>query len=208
MDELNFQKLTPTQEVDLSGYEDAFHYIFDEDDIRNIAISGAYSSGKSSVIESYKKKHPEKKFLHLSLAHFQALDDAQLNDDFSDGNIGGDKQKDSESILEGKILNQLIQQIPADKIPQTNFRIKRSVDWKKPAITSSMLCLLVVLLLHCTRFDAWKSTIDALNDGWMKNVLSITTVPDARIFSLLLSLIVVGIGVFKQFTVTSTFNLH
>lgn len=78
MDELNFQKLTPTQEVDLSGYEDAFHYIFDEDDIRNIAISGAYSSGKSSVIESYKKKHPEKKFLHLSLAHFQALDDAQL----------------------------------------------------------------------------------------------------------------------------------
>ena len=45
MGELKFQKLTPTQEADLSGYEDAFHYIFAEDDIRNIAISGAYSSG-------------------------------------------------------------------------------------------------------------------------------------------------------------------
>ena len=54
MGELKFQKLTPTQEADLSGYEDAFHYIFAEDDIRNIAISGAYSSGKSSVIESWK----------------------------------------------------------------------------------------------------------------------------------------------------------
>ena len=72
MGELKFQKLTPTQEADLSGYEDAFHYIFAEDDIRNIAISGAYSSGKSSVIESYKKKHPPPNdgfflFLHLNL---------------------------------------------------------------------------------------------------------------------------------------------
>ena len=86
MGELKFQKLTPTQEADLSGYEDAFHYIFAEDDIRNIAISGAYSSGKSSVIESYKKKHPDKKFLHLSLAHFQALDDGSLEENDSEDN--------------------------------------------------------------------------------------------------------------------------
>ena len=77
---LKFQKLTPTQEVDLSGYEDAFQYIFAENDIRNIAISGAYSSGKSSVIESYEKEHPDKKFLHLSLAHFQALDDEPVEE--------------------------------------------------------------------------------------------------------------------------------
>lgn len=30
-----------------------------------------------------------------------------------------------ESVLEGKILNQLIHQIPSDKIPQTNFRVKK-----------------------------------------------------------------------------------
>ena len=33
---LKFQKLTPTQEVDLSGYEDAFQYIFAENDIISI----------------------------------------------------------------------------------------------------------------------------------------------------------------------------
>lgn len=39
-------------------------------DIRNIAVSGPYSSGKSSLLESYKKKHPSKNFIHISLAHF------------------------------------------------------------------------------------------------------------------------------------------
>ena len=128
MGELKFQKLTPTQEADLSGYEDAFHYIFAEDDIRNIAISGAYSSGKSSVIESYKKKHPDKKFLHLSLAHFQALDDGSLEENDSEDNTKMTAQEDVENIIEGKILNQLIQQIPAEKIPQTNFRIKTATN--------------------------------------------------------------------------------
>ena len=93
---LKFQKLTPTQEVDLSGYEDAFQYIFAENDIRNIAISGAYSSGKSSVIESYEKEHPDKKFLHLSLAHFQALDDRSDGKNDTDYNTEKTRGIDSE----------------------------------------------------------------------------------------------------------------
>ena len=50
-----FQKLTPTDNVDLTGYREAFEFIFENKDIRNVAISGAYSSGKSSLLESYKK---------------------------------------------------------------------------------------------------------------------------------------------------------
>lgn len=172
---LKFQKLTPTQEVDLSGYEDAFQYIFTENDIRNIAISGAYSSGKSSVIESYEKEHPDKKFLHLSLAHFQALDDRSVEKNDTDYNTEKTREIDSEIIIEGKILNQLIQQIPAEKIPQTNFRIKRSIGCKKPTIISAMLCIFIMLILYCTRFDEWRLTIDTLNDGQLKSVLSITT---------------------------------
>ena len=36
MSELIFQKLTPTQDVNLSGYEEALDYVFSEDDIKNI----------------------------------------------------------------------------------------------------------------------------------------------------------------------------
>ena len=45
---------------------------FKNDDVKNIAISGAYSAGKSSVLETYKKKHSNIKFLHISLAHFKS----------------------------------------------------------------------------------------------------------------------------------------
>ena len=93
-----FERLTPTDDVDLSIYENAIDYVFDNTDIRNVAISGAYSAGKSSVLASYKKKHRNLRFLHISLAHFVSLDKE-------------DEQDVKESVLEGKILNQLIHQI-------------------------------------------------------------------------------------------------
>ena len=65
MSDLRFQKLTPTSNVDLNVYEEGFEFIFSNDDIRNIAVSGPYSSGKSSLLESYKKKYPQKTFIHV-----------------------------------------------------------------------------------------------------------------------------------------------
>lgn len=62
-----FEKLTPNDEVDISVYDEAMEFVFDNSDITNIAISGAYGAGKSSVIDSYKKKHTDKKFMHISL---------------------------------------------------------------------------------------------------------------------------------------------
>jgi len=116
LSDLRFQKLTPTSNVDLNVYEEGFEFIFSNDDIRNIAVSGPYSSGKSSLLESYKKKYPQKTFIHISLAHF-----TNENKDNEEKEI-----EDSETVIEGKILNQLIQQIPIENIPQSNFRIKRT----------------------------------------------------------------------------------
>ena len=101
-----FERLTPTDSVDLNVYGEAIDYVFDNPDIKNVAISGAYSAGKSSVLASYKKQHNDKRFLHISLAHFTSPDQE-------------DELEIKESVLEGKILNQLIHQIPAEKIPQT-----------------------------------------------------------------------------------------
>ena len=70
-----FQKLTPTIEVDISVYDKAIDYIFENNDITNIALSGPYSAGKSSVLETYKKKNLDKKFMHISLAHFEQLNE-------------------------------------------------------------------------------------------------------------------------------------
>src|SRR5699024_5175909 len=113
----HFERLTPIDDMDLNVYEEAIDYAFDNSDIKNVAISGAYSAGKSSVLASYKKKHSNLQFLHISLAHFQSLDQE-------------DETEVKESVLEGKILNQLIHQIPSEKIPQTNFRVKKKVNEK------------------------------------------------------------------------------
>ena len=112
-----FQKLTPVNDVDLKLYEDAIDYIFDNPDVRNVAISGAYGAGKSSVIATYGKKYSNLRFVHISLAHFKQPDKE-------------DENEIKESILEGKILNQLIHQIPSGNIPQTNFKVKKKIDRK------------------------------------------------------------------------------
>lgn len=71
----HFQKLTPINDADISVYEDAIDFVFQNNDVSNVAISGAYGAGKSSVFETYKKKHTDKKFLHISLAHFIQQDE-------------------------------------------------------------------------------------------------------------------------------------
>ncbi|MCO6514976.1 MAG: hypothetical protein J6586_00345 [Snodgrassella sp.] len=45
-----YQKLTPYTDVELDAYQEAFDYVFEHEDVRNVAISGAYGSGKSSLI--------------------------------------------------------------------------------------------------------------------------------------------------------------
>ena len=69
--DLHFEKLTLNDDVNIEVYEEAIDFAFSSSDVRNIAISGAYGAGKSSVLASYKKKHKEKKFMHISLAHFE-----------------------------------------------------------------------------------------------------------------------------------------
>ena len=49
------------KQFELNIYDHALDFIFKNDDVKNIAISGAYSAGKSSVLETYKKKHSRSK---------------------------------------------------------------------------------------------------------------------------------------------------
>lgn len=65
-----FETLLPKKDVDLSSYESALNHAMNSDEIRNIALSGSYGSGKSSVIRSYESMKNDRKFLHISLARF------------------------------------------------------------------------------------------------------------------------------------------
>jgi hypothetical protein len=161
-----FEKLTLRDDINIDVYEEALDYVFESDDIRNVAISGAYGAGKSSVLASYKKKHPNKKYLHISLAHFNS----EKKDDKEDK---GEKGV-SESVLEGKILNQLIHQISSDNIPQTNFKVKQNINAGR-IIKSALLCLaLIVCIGYFCFFDEWRNFVGLFSENWFGKVLSIT----------------------------------
>lgn len=106
--EVKFEKLTPIDDTELGIYEFALNKVFKEKEIRNVAISGPYGSGKSSILNTYKKLHPNLKFIHISLAHYEN------EDKYTSANPETASAYNSESVLEGKILNQLIHNIPAD----------------------------------------------------------------------------------------------
>ncbi len=158
-----FERLTPINNMDLDVYEDAIDYVFDNSDIRNVAISGAYSAGKSSVLASYKKKHSDKEFLHISLAHFQSPNE---NEETKETEV-------KESVLEGKILNQLIHQIPVEKIPQTNFRVKKQVRKKSVIKLAIWAVIFLIANIYFFCFDSWKNYVITLPDNGLKSILSL-----------------------------------
>lgn len=157
-----FQKLTPKDDADISVYDEAINFVFENNDITNVAISGAYSAGKSSVIESYKNKHRELNFVHISLAHFRNPDEEEVN-------------IVRESVLEGKILNQLIHQISVEKIPQTNFRVKKETSKKGIIFMTAILSLLLGSVTYLLLFGTMSSFVGNLSDGIIKDLLSVFT---------------------------------
>ncbi|WP_419091634.1 hypothetical protein, partial [Waltera sp.] len=60
-----FLGLTPDRNIALGVYEEAVNFALENNEnINNVAITGVYGAGKSSMLETYENKHPDKKFLH------------------------------------------------------------------------------------------------------------------------------------------------
>ena len=188
-EKLVFEKLTPLDDHDIGIYKSAIDFAFEHSDIRNIAISGAYGAGKSSVLASYEKAYLGRKFIHISLAHFQNLDEADgITGHNADANAmlksdaSGSPKIIRESLLEGKILNQLIHQIPADKIPQTNFRVKKSISKREPIVHTFLIALFIVALFRILFFDQWSSMVCSLPEVLRASLVFLTT-PTAEFVS-------------------------
>ena len=212
----HFEKLSPVDTADIDVYEEAIEFAFENNDIRNVAISGAYGSGKSSLLATYKKKHPDKKFIHISLAHFRAehkeKNDGKLDNSLNntDSNRSPSESKEGEqgthqaetfreSVLEGKILNQLIHQLKEDEIPQTNFRIKKTLSPKQIALQSFAIIALFITVIHLTLSYTWKNFVSSFASScWLRNVLEITTTPASFFVSGC-----IGLGIIAYFIVTS-----
>ena len=116
----DFKSLAPKQDIDISGYEDALDEALNSDSVRNIALTGIYGAGKSSVLNSYESRHPKEKFLHIELPHFQSKHATKKSND--------DEYGTSIKTIEYKIINQLLCQVDPKKIPKSLFKTKRNLS--------------------------------------------------------------------------------
>ncbi|GAA0435434.1 hypothetical protein GCM10008983_10030 [Lentibacillus halophilus] len=159
----NFQKLTPTEYEDLNIYESSLDFVFQEKDLKNVAITGSYGAGKSSVLKTYKDKRPQTSFLNISLAHFGSdLEDKSSNKEYSD------------TTLEGKILNQLIHQIDSKNIPQTHFKLKRNVRARSIWLDATLISLFIILVFYIFGFNAWSKFVQS-SDSWLAWIFDFST---------------------------------
>ncbi|MEQ9040832.1 MAG: ATP-binding protein [Silicimonas sp.] len=125
--------LAPTSNADPKGiYSTALAFATTNDNVHNIALTGPYGSGKSSVINTFLKGY-KGNYLRISLASF--LPDSEGKQ------LAIDPQE-----IERSILQQMLYGQDADKLPLSRFkRIQR------PSKYAPLMSLLV--LLGC--FSAW-----------------------------------------------------
>lgn len=140
--------LSPRDDLDIKNdtkanyehYKQKLKWALDEaqtENIKNIAITGYYGAGKSSILKTFIKNHHSDKheegkykFLELSLATFH--DDKQ----------GSEKVKD----IEKSLLQQIFYKVEDDQIPNSRFsKITKRENFN--FFEQGLLCIILLLVL-------------------------------------------------------------
>lgn len=127
-----FVDLAPADDADKAGvYSEAILFATNNAKVSNIALTGPYGSGKSSIIQSFLKKY-RRPALHISLAAFAP-------------EIDSEGEKVSRQEIERSILQQMLYGADANNLPLSRFkRIQSPGYW---SIFKSLFLLLGTLAL-------------------------------------------------------------
>ena len=131
---LNFQFLTPSKNAEKIGiYLDSLNEALNNDDVKNIAISGSYGAGKSSFIKTFENKNPQYNFLDVSLATFK-------------------KEDKDLSLIEKSILQQIFYKVEQDDVPFSRFKRISKLSWLKLKTTLVLLFILSLLIFMDSKY--------------------------------------------------------
>ena len=120
--DIKFKSLTPeilprNKEI----YTEALDYAFSKDDIRNIAITGVFGAGKSTVWNTYRKQKSAREansdfdnIITVCLGKYN--DKKEQNDNKS--------EKELENRVERQIINQITAQIKSSVTPMSKYKYK------------------------------------------------------------------------------------
>ena len=104
-----FNSLTPDVLEKIEPvYTKALDFAFDNKDIKNIAITGIYGAGKSTIWKSYAARKKLKNVITVSLGKYED----------NTAELGKPSQENNDSNrIERQLINQMLSQIEISKIP-------------------------------------------------------------------------------------------
>ena len=112
------------------SYYEALDYAFDNNDIKNIAITGIYGAGKSTVWKSYARERALNNIITITLGQYERADHATYGSQL-ESKVGSEKDRncgiselEQENRIERKLIHQIISQIPIEDTPLSKYKIK------------------------------------------------------------------------------------
>ena len=160
--------------------------------IKNIALTGPYGSGKSSVLISLMKDfHKGRNYLPISLATLQANEEDDNILEREDETPETEKRIENlNRKIEYSILQQLIYREKAETVPNSRFR--RIVHLSKKKLRRYSICVVLSLICFLILFEpsfakvnsiynffswgnTWNTIFDFLSFGWLLYILFTAT---------------------------------
>lgn len=131
-----YRSLGPIDDIqEGEGFVEALNWAIQQKNIFNIALTGNYGSGKSSIIQTLLKKNNDinERTITISLANFNNVahsGDSSLNN------------------LEKGILKQLFYKLDSSSIPNSKFKKIRNINFKSDYIQSLFVIIIAVTALY------------------------------------------------------------
>lgn len=155
-----YDTLSPTllKVEDIQTYITAIDEALRDSRNKNLAITGAYGSGKSSILKTYQSLSPNKKFLNISLANFK-VDKIEDQDTQPENN----EENNLNRLLELSILQQIFYHVKKSEIPDSRF--KRINSLSQNNIIRFVLIILIWLVSYTVLFHF------PLIEGWFPEII-------------------------------------
>jgi len=150
-------------------YTEALDYAFGNSDIKNIAITGIYGAGKSTVWNTYVHQKGLNNVITVSLGKYKnnINDDDSLKEvsvtELATSETDGAKDKlrnenqrtaniDDDNRVERQLINQILSQIESKKIPLSKYGFKSNKSIQNICLQSlAFLSIICSILLWITR---------------------------------------------------------
>ncbi|MFJ7661231.1 hypothetical protein ACIQXW_02410 [Lysinibacillus sp. NPDC097162] len=161
MGKIEFESLVPTNSMDENKktFIEALKWATSNPDNKNIAITGTYGAGKSSLIETFiKEEKLENETVKISIATFN-------QETINDAPKPVDSEVPIENILEQQILQQLFYKIEPNKIPLSQFTRFYDLDRFKTISRILFLLLMSILTYIIFKFDWLTKAYNGLISG-------------------------------------------